>query len=199
MMKIRWLIPLIFMIAILIGIFLCFQTPPNSGLVLVFTGYEISSASKRQIAKLELRNSTGAPIWLQYSGEEFPLRAPFLERPLVAPPRLTNSIGPAVYSLRAGSFFFSGEPVLPGGSVAFEFPIFLGEPAKQAGVVCYTGTFADGNDFLGSLSTTGLNTKAGLKDKAAFYLERLKRKIKAPRYHEVWCTNTLSFQSGLGH
>ena len=79
--------------------------------MLEFESYERSGTNGAQFAKLNLRNTTGKPIWLL--GEDYPPRRGFLKRPVTAQPLSTNNTGP-IYSIRLGSIFMSGEKVPPG-------------------------------------------------------------------------------------
>ena len=173
---------------------------PNSYPVLAFKGYERSRTNAAQFARLELRNTTSRAIWLRYSGAEFPLSPPFLERPIAVPPRATNAIETNVYSIRLGSFFMHGEKLLPGTSLPMDFPLHSGEPAKQVGISYYVGTFVDGNDFISNLGTPLLNKSANWKDKAAFQWQKYKRRLsRSPKHHEIWCENPLAFQAGISN
>ena len=149
--------------------------------VLVFKAYEGSAANSGQVAKLELRNATKRAIWLSYSGSEFPLSPPFIERLAAVPPKATNATKTNVPSIRLGSFFMHAEKLLPGNSMLFDFPLHSGEPTKQVGIWYYLGTFVDGSDFMDNLRTPVLNQRANWNDRGAFYWQKLKRSFRAPQ------------------
>jgi hypothetical protein len=134
-----------------------------------------------------------------FGGEEFPLNPPFLERPLVEIPTNGNGNGTNLYSIKAGSFFMRGEEVHPGASLILDFPLISGKPPELVGISYYTGSFNDGNDFIGNLGVPLANTGASLRDKAEFFWERFKRRLRGPQYHEVWCSQSLSFQKAPLH
>src|SRR6266404_3885388 len=95
----------------------------NADPVLVFKGYSLAPTNTTQVANFELRNTSGRAIWLYYSGTEFPLRAPFLERPIAAQPPTNNARQTNVYSLSLGSFFMHGEELPPGQKLLLEVPL----------------------------------------------------------------------------
>src|SRR5205807_484251 len=140
------------------------NAPPDADPVLVFNGYGSASTNTAQLANFELRNTSSRAIWLPYSGREFPLRAPFLERPMAAQPPANSARQTNVYSFSVGSFFMQGNKLPPGQKLLLEFPLASGRPASQVGVNYYVGTFKDGNDFLGNLGTRLLKSNASLKD-----------------------------------
>ncbi len=177
------------------GGMLLLNTPRTSSPTLILNEYEGSGTNAGAIAELELRNTTGKAIWLSYSGSEFPLRPPLLERPTGPLPKPAHGMGTNVYSLRVGSFFMRGEKVLPGSSIQLDVPLHPGESPKRVGVSYYFGRFSDGNDFLSNLGMPLLDSRANLKDKTAFYTQRFRRKLKAPQRHEIWCADSLSFQA----
>ncbi len=182
---------IVVVIVIVVGGLLLLSSQRSSTPVLVFIGYEGSASNASAIAKLELRNTTRNTIWLRYSGTEYPLRPPLLELSTKPTPKLTNGIA---LNIRLGSFFMRGERVLPGDSVRLDVPLHPGEPPKQVGVSYHFGRFSDGNDFLGHLGVRLLDSRANWKAKALFYWQRFGRRLKAPHRHEVWCTESLSFQ-----
>lgn len=195
-MKSKRLIPLVSILVIGVGSLLFFNTPPSSPPTLVFKGYERSATNDDVTAKLELRNTTDKVIWLKYySGSGYPLTPPFLVRPIVPPPKSTNDMGTKI-TFGFGSFITSGEKLLPGSTVLLEFPLHSGEPAKQVGISYYHGNFSNGFDFVTSFYTPFLDDRANLKDKAAWYWQRFKRKLNAPQHHEIWCADVMSFQAG---
>jgi hypothetical protein len=167
--------------------------------VLVFKGYSPSATNTTQVAQFELRNMRSRAIWLYYSGREFPLGAPLLERPVAVPARREDTQQTNVYSLSAGSFFMHGDKLLPRQSLLLEFPLSSGKPASQVGIYFYVGRFKDGNDFLGYLGTPGLDSNASLKDRGAFYWEKAKRRFRAPKRCEVWCPQPVCFQEDTSH
>jgi hypothetical protein len=195
-MRAKRLIPAAIVIVIVMGGLLLLNLRRSSTPVLVFIGYEGSATNAIAIANLELRNTTRKTIWLRYSGTEYPLKPPLLELPKKPLTKLTNGLETNIYSIRVGSFFMHGEKVLPGNSVRLDVPLHLGEPPKQAGVSYYFGRFSDGNDFLRNLRTPLLDSRANWKDRAVFYWQRFKKRLKAPQRHEIWCEDSLSFQAG---
>jgi hypothetical protein len=164
---------------------------PSVHPTLVLNSYEVTGTNTN--AKLELRNTTWRPVWLYYSGSEFPLQPPFLERPTVVPLKAANGFGTNIYSLRVGHFFMHGEKVLPGDSIRLEFPLRSGESPKHVGVSYYVGNFSDGNDFVNHFLRPYLDSKANLKDKARFYWRRFRERFKSPERREIWCEDLLSF------
>jgi hypothetical protein len=180
------------------GLLLFFNTATTPRPMLVFRGYEISATNTNAIAKLELRNTTGRDIWLCYSGNEPPLRPPFLEKAAAVPPNLTNNIRTNVYSYMAmGSIFLVVGEVLPGDSVRLEFPLSSGVSAKHVGITYFVGKFSGERDFLRHYFKRYLVINANWKDKAAFYWQRLRGKFKAPERHEIWCEDLISFQDAI--
>lgn len=76
-----------------------------------------------------------------------------------------------------------------------QFPLVSGQPASQIGVDFYVGNMRDGNSFLRTLGTPLVNRNASLMDQAAFYWEKSKRSFRAPKRYEVWCPQTVCFQT----
>jgi hypothetical protein len=167
---------------------------PDGEPLLIFKGYSARTTNGTQLATFELRNPSKRAIWLCYSGTEFPLKAEFLERPMTVPTCEENTQQTNVYILSVGSFFMQGEKVLPGGSLMLEFPLISGKPASQIGVCCYAGKFSDGNDFLSHLGTPLLDQKATWKEKGEFYFENARRRFKAPKRYEIWCSQPVCLQ-----
>ena len=160
--------------------------------VLVFAGYSSVPTNATRIANFELRNASHRAIWLSYGGREFPLAAPLLERHVGVPTKANSSQWNISASI--GSYFEEGKRVLPGRSLLLEFPLVSGQPASQVGVAFYVGNFNDGNDFLGNLGIPLLDLNANLRDKAAFYCEKLKRSFRSAERHEVWCPQIVCFE-----
>ena len=167
---------------------------PHANPVLVFKGYGPAATNTAHLANFELRNTTSKSIWLCYSGAEFPLRTPFLERPIVVRPKTDNPQHTNIYSLSVGSFFMHGDELPPGQKLLLEFPLDSGKTASQVGIAYYVGNFKDGNDFLANMGTTILDQSASLKDKVAFYWQASKRHFRAPKRSEVWCPQLVCFQ-----
>lgn len=169
--------------------------------VLVFKGYRIGATNGTQLATFELCNASSRAIWLFYSGTEFPLRAQFLERPMVVPTKKDNTqqTNVYIYSVSVGSFFMQGQQVLPRGNLILEFPLIPGQPVSQVGICCYEGKFSDGNDFLNHLRTFLLDRNASLKEKGEFYWENARRRLKAPKRYEIWCPQPVCFQASASN
>jgi hypothetical protein len=161
--------------------------------VLVFRGYAMTTTNTEQVANFELRNVSSRAIWLCFEGREFPLGAPFLERLVVAPTETNNAQWTNI-SFSVGSYFMHGEKLLPGRNLPLTLTLTSNKPASTVGIEYYVGRFADGNDFVGNLGTRLLNANSPLKDKATFYWERAKRRLKAPKRYEVWCPQVVCFQ-----
>src|SRR5262249_13901387 len=157
---------------------LLFFSPAPSPPKLVLTGYERFATNANEKAKLELRNTTGRVIWLIYSGSGSPLKPPLMERPTVPPPLPTN--GSNVYELHLGSFFMQGEKVLPGNTVRLEIPVRSEESPKQVGLSYYIGKFSDETDFLNHVCTPLPSNSGNLKDRAVYYWQRFRRKLRTP-------------------
>jgi hypothetical protein len=196
--KTQRLIASLFFVAACLSVFALFNSRPSPRPCLLVRAYEGSTSNAVQVAKLELHNTTSKDIWLYYSGEEFPLRPPFIERRLSVLPTAANASETNVFSVRIGHFFMHGEKLVPGDSVVLDFPLHDGEPAKLVGVSYYLGTFADGNDFIGNLGTPLLDDRANLKQRAEFYFQKFRRSFRAPKQGEVWCSTALSFRSVEG-
>jgi hypothetical protein len=177
----------------LISIFLyllCDQKIERSP-VLEFKGYEYHGTNRDLFAKFELRNVTARPMWLLFSGKNFPLNTTIMQRPLVKVPEPTN-----VYSLSAGSFFMNGEKVSPGENFEVDFSLASNTPLEKIGVYYYTGKFKDGNDFISSLVTPVQRSDANLMGKVAYLWEKAKNRYRGPTGVEVWCDKPISFQTG---
>ena len=153
----------------------------------------MSTTDTEQVANFELRNVCSRPVWLCFEGREFPLGAPFLERPVVAPVGPNNGQWTDI-SVSVGSYFMHGEEVPPGRNLPLTLTLTSNKPASTVGIEYYVGRFADGNDFVGNLGTRLLNDNSSPKEKATFYWELAKRRLKGPRRYEVWCPQVVCFQ-----
>jgi hypothetical protein len=191
-MKTRRVALLISVLAAAVGGGVFFGTRPTPAPVLVFDGYSGSVTNRKLFANFELRNTTGRTIWLLYSGEEFPLSPPFLERPIAVQPQLTNGVG---LNFEIGHVFSTGEKVPPGGKMLLEFPLHPGEPAKQVGLRYYSGKFTNVFDFMNSTRIQA-DSRAKWKRVLTDYWCRLGGSSKPARSREVWCEEMLSFQTG---
>jgi hypothetical protein len=163
--------------------------PRDADTVLSFQGYSLKT-NGTQVACFELRNKSRSDIWLRYGGTEFPLRAPFLERPTVIPEKTQNA-DTSCCVVSAGSYFMTGERLSPAQTLLLEFPMVSGKPALQVGVEYYVGNFKDGNDFLGNGFTYLLASDAHLGERIAYYWRTARQWFHTPKRCEVWCPQSV--------
>ena len=162
--------------------------------VLVFKWFAGSPTNAAQLARFELRNTTSNVLWLCYSGEEFPLRPPFLTRPLIAQTNVDTTVLTNGYRLRIGNFFTSGINVPPGDNLPLELPFIPSQPTAQVGISYYVGSFEGGNAFLATLTVPGSEYAPTWRDRGDTFYVGKANKREAARY-EVWCPESVIFQA----
>jgi hypothetical protein len=184
---------------VLVFLFVFCTKSKDASPVLELKGYEFRGTNAGLIAKLKLKNTTYRTLWLFLSGTDYPLRPVFDRHPLVVEhPLVTLPASNNVYSLNVVEpFFMSAQPVRPSETLDLEYPMTAQEIPERVGLDFYTGNFADGNDFFENMIVHGSVQPAGLKQKLKSALIKLKRHFKAPRYHQVWCAETLTYQQKL--
>ena len=181
---------ILLVVVILTAVAVCiWYSKANSRAVLVFKGYEPSATNSTQIAKFELQNKTGSPIWIMFAGPPLSLEPQFLKRPIVIVPAPTNDIEPVSVT----SYTEIRKKILPSEKLTLDFPMAAGAPAEQVGVRYYTGYFKSGSDFLNSLSEPILKKDANLKTQIKFHFRKMKDFFTRSKSHEIWCPQPVSF------
>src|SRR5947207_1464860 len=119
---------------------------PDGDLILVFKGYSSAATNTTRLANFELHNTSSRTVWLCYSGTEFPLRGPFLERVMPPSPKMNNAPWTNI-GISIVSYFEQGVKLLPGQNLSLDYLLRPGEPTLEVGIEYYVGRFKDGNDF----------------------------------------------------
>jgi hypothetical protein len=192
-MKRRNCIALVFFMLVLLGGFFLWDRGSNSRPILAFKGYESSSTNGVRFARFELQNTTKRSIWLVFGGKlGSPLSPGFLERPVIAPLEAASNRGTKPYSVEVGSFIITDEELRPGANRVFDFPLVPAGPPEEVGISYYVGNFKDAHDFFEHMGIPLLDSRASLKDKLEYYLQKLKSQFRGPKYQEVWCQQPIS-------
>ena len=161
--------------------------------VLVFNGYLSSKTNGAQFAELKLQNTTKKPIWIIRVGRSWPLHPTFLQKQLGASTNGIIQFSPD--SDDVGSFFLSGEKLIPGQRIFLNAPLYPGNSSELIGVCYYSGNFKDGNDLIEATMLSMPTSDATFRDRMSFYWKRLKINLHVNGPHEVWCKQPVSFQS----
>jgi hypothetical protein len=171
------------------GIFWIAKPEPKP--VFVFKRYTGRAYRDYQLAKFELRNTTGSSIWVMISSDTGYLRIGCLERWGFD---TTNGVGSHVHRPNDDSYL-TGRKVAAGESLIFDVILLPEKPVEQVGLWYSLGNFKDGKDFVENCTPTIPGIDATPKERVLCLWENVRKSIRGSKGREIWCPEVVSFQT----